>query len=74
MNNFPSIGQPVLGPSEKYKENGVDRFDQILTGQTFDETSYPALYAELGTNVIGAMDSGDPSCPWRIVADLTGGA
>jgi len=71
MNNFPSIGMPVLDPSEKYQEGVADKFDQILTGQTFSEASYPALYAELGTNVIATMVSGDPSCPWRIVADLT---
>ena len=74
MNNFPSIGMPVLDPSEKYKENGANKFDQILTGQTFDENVYPNLYVELGTNVIDAMNSGDAACPWRIVADLTGGA
>jgi len=72
MNNFPSIGEPVLDPSEKFTENGVDKYDQVLTGQTFDENVYPKLYAELGTNVIDAMSSGDIACPWRIVADLTG--
>jgi len=71
MNSFPSIGEPVLDPSEKFVCNGIDKFDLVLTGQTFDENVYPLLYAKLGTNVIAAMTSPDPLCPYRIVADLT---
>jgi len=47
MNNFPSIGQPVLDPSEKHQENGVDKYDLPLAdGGLIDEFTHPALFSE----------------------------
>jgi len=45
MNNFPSIGMPVLDPSEKYQESGTDKFDQLLAdGSEVDKGTHPLYY------------------------------
>ena len=49
--NFPSIGEPVLDPSEKFAENGVDKYDLPLAdGGLIDEVTHPALYSKYATS------------------------
>jgi len=49
--NFPSIGEPVLDPSEKFAENGVDKYDlPIADGGLIDEVTHPALYRKYATS------------------------
>ena len=44
--NFPSIGEPVLDPSEKFPEGGVDKYDLLLAdGGAVDKNTHPLYYA-----------------------------
>ena len=71
MNNFPAIGDEVLDPSEKFKENGVDKYDLLLAdGSAVNNTTHPLLHAKMA--VLPVITSPDPTCPYRVVADLTG--
>ena len=46
--NFPSIGEPVLDPSEKFPEDGVNKYDLLLAdgGEVFED-EHPVYWGEL---------------------------
>lgn len=52
-NNFPSIGEIVLDPSDKFKENGADKFDLLLCdGSAVNQLTHPELFYKTETNSI----------------------
>ena len=61
--NFPSIGEPVLDPSEKYQENGIDKYDLLLAdGQAVNPEAHPELFELLGLSEyeeIGQLTASD---------------
>ena len=62
MNNFPAIGDEVLDPNEKFKENGIDKYDLLLAdGSEVNLDTHPVLVSKLGTDYleVGQLTASD---------------